>query len=241
MLKHPNGLLLVLSVCFKRSESGELMLEKQTCNGIDLWAKNFDFVVVACPILSSADGEKTLTTVDYVCASQLKSSDRVELVPLPYAYHAVDFFLRLEPTREILATKIRECRYLCFAIGGLIGDWPTVAALEAIRQMRPYSVWTDRVEHVVVKTSYTDRSGGRRLYRFLRDGVLSSPVMKQVQKYIISKSSLGLFHGGECLAAYGKFCKAPHLVHDIHLSVADLVSDGQFAAKANAPGARIPA
>ena len=50
MLKHPNGLLLVLSVCFKRSESGELMLEKQTCNGIDLWAKNFDFVVVACPI-----------------------------------------------------------------------------------------------------------------------------------------------------------------------------------------------
>ena len=25
------------------------MLEKQTCNGIDLWAKNFDFVVVACP------------------------------------------------------------------------------------------------------------------------------------------------------------------------------------------------
>jgi hypothetical protein len=60
------------------------------------------------------------------------------LYPLPSAYRLGVFLSSYRLVRQVLADKIRTSEYLCFAIGGLVGDWASVAALEAIRQKKPF-------------------------------------------------------------------------------------------------------
>ena len=215
-----NSILLVLPVAFQKKTNGNLYIEKQACNGIDRWADNFTKVTVACPTLDENLFQSENTTIEYIPASTLKSFDRVELIPLPNSHKIKDYL----KTKELLSSLIGHNHYLCFAIGGLLGDWGSLAATQAIKLRRPYAVWTDRVEHQVVKNSYQDRHGLRRAYRFLRDRLLQSWLMAMAEKYIISRADLGLFHGMDCFEAYKKVCREPHLVHNIHLKETDRIS-----------------
>lgn len=214
-----DSILLVLPVAFKKGDNGELCLEKQACNGIDRWADNFARVTVACPVIDESRFQSD-TTIEHVPASDLQHLDRVELVELPASHRIRDYI----QSRKLLARLIDENRYLCFAIGGLLGDWASLAATQAIRLRRPYAVWTDRVEHQVVRNSYQDRHGLRRIYRFLRDRLLQSWLMAIAERHVISRAELGLFHGMDCFAAYGHWCREPHLVHNIHLKESDRIS-----------------
>ncbi|MGF1642040.1 MAG: glycosyltransferase, partial [Thiotrichales bacterium] len=119
----------------------------------------------------------------------------------------------------------------CFAIGGLIGDWASVAALEAIRQRRAYAVWTDRVEHVVIKREHLNQRGVKRLYHQLRNFGLIAPLMRRVERHIIQRAGLGLFHGRDTFDAYSPWCRVPHLVHNIHLKPEDRIDAAQLARK----------
>jgi glycosyltransferase involved in cell wall biosynthesis len=212
-----DSILLVLPVPLRRDGAGRLLVERQAANGLDRWAENFRRLVVACPLQPDASAADGGTVSDYVDADRLASRERMEFTPLPWADQLGTFLGTYLPTREVLAEKIRSCEYLSFAIGGLIGDWGNVAALEAIRQRRRFSVWTDRVEYQVVKGSHAERQGLRKVYRLLRDNLVMAPLMKQVQRHIIRKCDLGLFHGLDCFHAYSPYCRNAHLVHNIHL------------------------
>lgn len=215
-----DSILLVLPVAFRKNANGDLQIEKQACNGIDRWADNFKKVTVACPTLDENFFQSENTTIEYVPASTLQSFERVELIPLPNSHKIKDYI----KAKKLLSDLIGRNQYLCFAIGGLLGDWASLAATQAIRLRRPYAVWTDRVEHQVVKNSYQDRHGLRRAYRFLRDRLLQSWLMSMAEQYIISRADLGLFHGMDCFAAYKPLCRESHLVHNIHLKETDRIS-----------------
>lgn len=219
-----NSLLLVLPVPFRKTATGELLIEKQACNGIDRWADNFDLVTVACPTIDEKTYHSSNTTSEYLPTTTLESFDRVRLVPLPYSYQIKSYLKNYLATRKLLGELISNNKYLSFAIGGLIGDWASLAAIEAIKQKRAYSVWTDRVEHQVAKNSYQDRQGLRRVYRFLKDRLFQSWLMAAAEKYIISRANLGMFHGMDCFSAYHNMCKESHLVHNIHLKESDRIS-----------------
>ncbi|MGB8700126.1 MAG: glycosyltransferase [Thermosynechococcaceae cyanobacterium] len=226
-----NSLLLVLPVPFCHDAKGRLLLEKQACNGINRWAENFQHLIVACPLYPDTAIAHGGTTVDYVAMDELQSRDRVELIPLPWAYQLSTFLKTYRHTRTLLMEKIHCCEYLSFAIGGGVGDWGSVAALEASQQKRRFSVWTDRVEHRVVKGSYRDQKGPKRLYSMIKNNLIISPLMQRFERYIIAKSDLGLFHGRDCFEAYASYCRCPHLVHDIHLTSEDRIPPHQLREK----------
>ena len=56
-------------------------------------------------------------------------------------------------------------------------------------------------------------------------------LMKHYERYLIRRSSLGLFHSMDCYEAYSRYCANPHLVHDIHLDYKDLITKREIDAK----------
>ena len=231
MTSERDSLLLVLPALFQQSPSGELLIERQACNGIDRWAENFPHLIVACVVRPPSEGKADNPSIDYLPAAELTHRDRVELVQLPYAYNIHKFIRAYGATRKLIRQQISASRYLFFAIGGLVGDWGSVAALEAIKLNRRYAAWTDRIEHLVIRTSYLDASGFRRWYRWFRDRVIYSPLMKFTEYYVISRSDLGLFNGEECFKAFSPYSKEPHVVHDIHLTAEDRIPSDDLEKK----------
>jgi len=225
-----DSILLVLPVPFRRDIKGNLLVEMQAANGLERWAENFQHLVVACPCQPTCEISVD-TSADYIGVDCLASRNRIEFLPLPWAYSLGSFLKAYRRTQKLLADKISNCKYLSFAIGGLVGDWASVAALEAIHQKRQFSIWTDRVEHLVIQGSQADAKGLKKIYHILRNNLVTSPLMKHLEKYIISRCDLGLFHGLDCLAAYSSYCHNPHLVHDIHLKPEDRIGSQAMSQK----------
>ncbi len=158
------------------------------------------------------------------------SLDRVQLELLPPAYRPDRFFRALPTVQRRIAELISRARWLSFAIGGLFGDWGAVAALTAHRMGRPFAVWTDRVESEVVRRSINSGPWRERLR-----GRLTHRPMAALERAVIRRSSLGLFHGRETYETYAPFCRGPaEIVHDIHLSREDHISEERLQSKASA-------
>lgn len=226
-----DSLLLVLPVAFRRDREGTLLFEAQACNGLDRWADHFHRLVIACPLEMDVSITPSKASVEYLEVDQIQSRDRMDFVPLPWAYQLGTFLKSYYHTRRLLVERIRQCQYLSFAIGGLVGDWASVAALEAIRQKRQFSIWSDRVEHQVIRSNHLETVGLKRVYCKLKNNWIVSPLMERLEHHIIQRCDLGLFHGRDCFDAYARYCRSPHLVHDIHLKPEDRIASTQLQEK----------
>jgi glycosyltransferase involved in cell wall biosynthesis len=111
-------------------------------------------------------------------------------------------------------------------LGGLFGDWGSVAALEAHRQGRAYAIHTDLVEDQAIR----QLAKGKDWQVQLKDQVLAR-IAKQYYKRIIQRSSLALLHGEDCYAAYSPLCAQSFLVHDTHTKPEDTIADADLAKK----------
>ncbi len=221
-----NSMLLVLPVPFRRKGDG-LLIESQARRGLERWAENFDRLVVATPTIPEDLAEQD-RTIDWVDSEQLECRDRVELVPLPWAYRISDFLRHYRSTRRRLAELIPRCQYLQFAISGLVGDWAAVAAREAARQGRPFSVHTDNVGHRMMRIE----SRGKGLGRRLKAEVLAPPTRLHMER-IFRRSELALLNGMDCYAEYKDFCKNGYLIEDIHIDEQDRPAKAAIEAKAD--------
>lgn len=219
-----SSILLVLPVPFREID-GTLHIESQAANGLDRWADNFDTVVAACPLLPETVAEKR-SSWKWLPESALNHRKRVRLAALPLAWSLGAFAGAYGRVRRKLSGFIEECDYLQFAIGGLVGDWPSVAALEARRMARPYAVWTDRVESEVVRiTAERHPFAKRQLARG------NAWLMKHYERHIIRHARLGLFHGAETFQAYAPLTAHAFLTHDIHTKPEDLIPDDDLRRK----------
>ncbi|NIZ14045.1 glycosyltransferase [Phaeobacter sp. HF9A] len=208
---------------------GQLYVEAQAANGLRLWSDHFARVIAVMP-------EKAAPPPDgWVALAQVQDDfPRVRLETVPAAYRPDAFLRALPQQRRRLAGWINEADYLSFAIGGLFGDWGAVCAREAVRADRPFAVWTDRVES---ELTYQARNWGRWRHR-LRARLYHRP-MVWLERWVISRAALGLFHGRETYEAYAPYCRNPQIVHDIHLSAEDHISDASYAEKCAALGERL--
>jgi glycosyltransferase involved in cell wall biosynthesis len=218
------SMLLVLPVPF-RAKGNQLFFELQACNGLERWAAHFESVVVAAPTIpeSLAEQDKTRTWRD---TATLAARKRFEFLPLPWAYSLLKFLSCYGSVRASLATSIARCHYLQFAIGGLLGDWAAVAALEAHKQGRAYAIHSDRVEHEVIRR--VSKQG--KLKTRLKAKVVA-PLMASYHKQIIKNCALGLWQGQDCYSAYSPFCQNSHLIHNIHTKPSDGISDLRLVEK----------
>ena len=193
---------------------GQLYLENQACNGLRLWAENFDRVLVMMP---EDPGQMPDNWVPL--AENVPNLDRIELHTLPTAYRPDQFARAYRKTRTRIRSLIERADYLSFAIGGLFGDWGSVACLQAHRMNRKFAVWTDRVESQVMRADANDGPLKSRL----RARLYWRP-MAALERHVIRRATLGLFHGRDTFETYAPFCANPVLVHDIHIARSDHIT-----------------
>lgn len=216
------SIMIYICVRLHRAADGGLMVERQAANGLRLWAEQFRRVIAVCP-LSDAPAPPGWVPV----AEIGPNLSRIELRPLPEAYAPKAFARALPAARRRLRADIAAADYLCFAQGGLIGDWGSVAALEAARMGRSFAIWTDRVECDVVRKEAAEKPPLKRLYyRAL------AWAMSHYERHVIAKADLGLFHGRETYERYGPLVPGrAALAHNIHLSPQMRIPEARQAQK----------
>lgn len=216
-----NTLLLYAPVPLYSSGQGYL-LEDQACNGLRRWAENFDHVIVMHPLQHGTAPPSWIPV-----ASSGIDPDRVEFVALPTAYRPDQFLIHYGKVRRQIAQLIDRAQYLTFAIGGLFGDWGAVAALEAHRKGRRFAVWTDRVESDVARH---EAQSAPTLKARVRARLFHRP-MAMLERAVIRRATVGLFHGAETHATYAPYAKAAEIVHDIHLREEDRIPADELKKK----------
>jgi len=219
-----NGNLLLYAPVPLHRKDGALWGERQALNGLRLWAAHFETVTVMMPLAPGAPPAGWVPLADHA-----KALARVRVEPLPMAYRPDRFLRALPGTRARIRALIGQADYLSFAIGGLFGDWGAVAALAARRMGRRFAVWTDRVESEVVR-----RGAGQGPWRARLRARLTHRPMAALERAVIRRAALGLFHGRETFDHYAPYCANPQLVHNIHLSPQDHIAADALAAKQQA-------
>lgn len=204
-------LLLYAPVPLYEKPGGGFLLEDQACNGLRLWAANFAHLIVMMP-LSAELPPANWVPIEFVGASL----SRIEIVALPMAYRPDQFLRALRQTRRTIRSLIERSDLMSFSIGGLFGDWGSVAGLQAFGMRRRFAVWTDRVESEV--TRRTMRSGPFR--RRLR-ARLTHRLMAWYERVLIRRAAVGLFHGRDTFETYAPYCRNPQVVHNIHVTHED--------------------
>lgn len=229
-------MLLVLPVPYRR-HGDALLFEAQACNGIAKWADGFSSLVVACPVipdrLLAADA-----SIVWKDVREIPCPDRVQFVPLPWAYGVGEFARAYGPTRKLLQGHIARCRYLQFAPWGLLGDWASVAALEAIKLKRAYALHFDIVNHV----RHLRSAAGQGLLRRIK-ATIEAPLMDRLHIHLARRCALGLWHGFDTYTYYSPYCANSHNIHDVHTKPEDCITADDCEAKAReaerAPSLRV--
>ncbi|SDY11996.1 glycosyltransferase [Citreimonas salinaria] len=219
-MPEPTGRVLVYAPVSLFDHDGRRYIEDQAIIGLRRWAENFARADVLMPVAHMPPPAGWTDARDAALPANLV------LHPLPIAWRPDQFLRAYRPTRARIAALIRDCDYPCFAIGGLFGDWGAVAAFEAARQNRRFAIWTDRVESEV--TRHGAHHGPWRAR--LRKRLYRRP-MAALERAVISRATLGLFHGRETYEAYAPYARAAELVHDILLEKSDRIDADALTAK----------
>lgn len=196
------------------------MIEPQAANGLAQWLNNFSTVTVGLKLLPGPAPSGS------VAISSLGFADRLKVELFDPAWSPAQFVRLYRSQRDRLRDLINAHDYLHFAIGGAWGDWAAVAGLEAAKMGRKFAVWTDRVESEVMRLDAARSSGAQRIVR-----KLNAKVATWLERRVIRRSALGLFHGMDTYEAYRPFSNNPHLVHDIHIKPSDAISKNALSQK----------
>ena len=216
-----NSLLLELPVPFKRSASG-LMVEAQALNGLRRWSDNFSSVTVCAPLLP--ESEDVDSSIIWKNPADLLAARNVQLVELPWGYHPRDHFIYVAAVKKKFEDLIPTHRYLCFSNIGGIGAWGNIAAKAAVLQQRRYAVWCDSVIYEMPWRSGISIT--KTVKEYLLHWVTRHGTIKAIRR-----SSLGLFHGKTVYDRLSPFASAPALVHDVHVTAEDAISDDALQTK----------
>lgn len=221
-------LMLVVHVPIQAC-GGRLYLERQASNGLRCWLENFDRVIFCAPLIETDRPEEG--AVDLI---ERFPPERLEIHPLPVAFTPLRFFRVLGSVVRLLAAQIARADHYQFAIGGSWGDWGSLAAIMAAQRGRKAAVWTDRVESEVMRFQARGYRGPRRLYRRF-----NAALAGWLERHVIRRSALGLFHGMDTYRAFARFSPNPQLGHDVHLGPENRIDQHALAAKSARRDARI--
>ena len=133
------SLLIYAPVPLYRDGKGGYLLEDQACNGLRLWAENFDKIIALMPV-EEGPAPARWVPVDSIGPAR----DRIDFVPLPVAWRLAGFLRHLPSARARIRAAIAKADRMGFAIGGLVGEWagrsisgPTGSSLKSPAIARP--------------------------------------------------------------------------------------------------------
>jgi glycosyltransferase involved in cell wall biosynthesis len=217
----PSVLMLVVHVPLHRS-GGRLWLDSQACNGLRCWLDNFDRVILCAPLVEGG----AVSAAGLSEPAALFPPGSLEIHPLPIAFTPLRFLRVLRSVVRLFDAQIARAAHYQFAIGGSWGDWGALAAILAARRGRKVAIWTDRVESAVMRYQARSYRGARRLYRRF-----NAWLAERLERHVIRRAALGLFHGMDTYRAYARFSPNPDLAHDIHLGPEARIDAAALAAK----------
>ena len=223
MHPRPSSLLLVTHVEIRCSDNGA-EIDDQTAAGLAQWCKHFDRVTYFGVEYDASNSNAS--SVSWVKIDDAVFANRCKLIALPRAYRLGKMLKYFRATKIRLATEIRRHDYLCFTLGLIAGDWPSVAAYLSIQQNRSYSAWIDRVEPVVIrdklaKAAFLKRSCGNAVLPFVDRGI----------RYFLKKSDVALLQGMDTFDYYKSVPKNPHCTYDTHTHISDQIKAVVLARK----------
>ena len=186
-----------------RRRNGELEVDTDFVEALRVYLEQFDAVTVACPI---AENSSSSGVVNCRPVKELPwRSGEVTFLPLPAAYKPLDFSRQYFAVRRILRHQLEQADYVVVSPHTLIGDWPMVAAREAIKMRRRYVLEADVVYGILseleLKQKGSLRRAVKRFFLFL---------FRHSYRYCLRHSSVSFFQGGDVYDAYAKFCRNPH-------------------------------
>lgn len=207
----------------------EVFFDAQAQNGLHWWAQNFSTVRIMAPLIEEPpEGPRS----DAVALQPfLDAHPSVEPVMLPQRSKLKYLLHDLAPGRDVIRAQIAASEYLVFGFSGYVGDWGTIACRTAARMGRPYAVWKDGVAHRLARVYQSKQH--RSLPRKLWDG-FENNLMEYSDRKVVQGADLSLLHGQDTIAYYGAFSRNPHLVHNIHISKADRITEAALAERLTA-------
>lgn len=215
-----SSLLLDVGVPF-RVHGGELLLEAQAYHGVQRWLDNFERLTLCAPVVPEALVDPS---VQWAPAKPLLREARLAVAPLPWGYDVRSHMKHAAAVRRTLRELIPKHDRLCFANIGWLGAWGRIGAEEAFAKRRRFAIWLDWVLHEMPLRPESNPVKGA--WRKAERMVLKRLVLRD-----IGRASLGLFNGKTVFDAYAQVSGNPKMVHDIHLTEADIIPERQLEAR----------
>ncbi len=216
-------LLIVTHVPLRKGPRG-LQIDDQTAAEIRQWLRHFERITYMGIAEDHAAGSSSTRWVDIDGDPDFA---RCRIIALPYAYRPLTMLRTMGPVHRQLREAIPQHTHLMFTIGGILGDWPALASLEASRQGRAFANKVDRVEaEVLGEKAARHPSVLRRLA-----GAVYLPMMEQFTRFVLRRSRVSLLQGLDVYNHYKPFCREPYVTYNTHTHVADRISGADLAQK----------
>lgn len=215
-IRDDGSLLMVTHVVIRQGPNGP-QIDEQTAAGITQWCRRFDRVTYYGIAAEGAGGNGSSTA--WTDANSGLIGERAVLKTFPRAYGPVAMSRHYRAARAILRHEIRRHRYLSFTIGGLFGDWPALAAMEAIRQKRRFSAKLDVIEPTIVRNKFKNGPFIRKVA-----GAVVAPAMEYYTRFILRRSTVALLQGMDTFDHYSPFADDAHCIYNTHTHESDQIS-----------------
>ena len=124
----------------------------------------------------------------------------------------------------------RQADTLLFSPHAFIGDWPSIAVDEAIRQGKPYVIDADVVYHEVARVNWRRQNWLRRTVK----ETFLLPRAQRAYRDALKHSSLALLQGEDVFQAFSPFAPNPHKVFHTPISAKDCIDEEALAQKLEA-------
>jgi glycosyltransferase involved in cell wall biosynthesis len=207
-----------------RVADNELEIEADFCESLRLYLENFDKVTVACPVTRDI-GDSGLRRCRPL--RDLPYRSKIKFISLPNAYHLRAFLRHYCVVSRLLKTEIENADYLLFSPHALVGDWPTVAAREAIKLQRSYAIDADVVYDDVAHAGWSRNASWRGV---IKRGLFLA-LFRQSYRYCLKHSGVALLQGQDVYDAYSSFSHNPHKVYHMPVSKEEYITEEQLQRK----------
>ena len=221
---------------------GSVLYDLQSRDSLVRYLDHFETLIMAMPRLPEGLPASAMRNKGFVWVSVDDLRDRVQFVPLPEMKSIATYVFRdLRPAREVLRKCIDASKFIQCALGGGNGgleyDWGYVAAREAHRMGRRYSLLTDAVSSAAIDHRGRALRGLGSIPKRLKLG-LKAAIIRRRERLAISNCDLIFCNGMDTYQAYAPLCRSPEMavkINDFQIGPEQFLDADSLGASAPTP------